>query len=304
MFALPLAVLLAAPEIPERFVTLDWSGVPDAVITRCDLRGLGNDLLQRIVDGGFAVVDSIEADTPPGAGATLRLEGQRDRIVLHAARGEVREQRDVPLPKKCDSAVLIDLGYEATALLEKIFTEEIATAVAEELPAVTTGVPPPTRALHVWAGAELIYPGAEQALGEITAEVRYRPVDESWAAGASFSTAFGGGDQIVIIEPRIGAHAFYLIDAGVMRPAVGIEAALVFHAFDAPGGGDARADGRFALRFELQTSFRAKLAVGVFFRTARIEHRITRSTGQRTVFTSEIWGITVGLGGLILREIW
>ena len=84
-------------------VSIDWRNVSDADVERCGLSRLRAGTLERLVDEGHAVVDSVDS-----TGISVRVSSVAGGLhILVKARGISREDT-VTLPQACDATLVLE----------------------------------------------------------------------------------------------------------------------------------------------------------------------------------------------------
>jgi hypothetical protein len=118
----------AAAAEPVR-VAVDWRDVKDDAVARCGLSRLRSGTIERLVEQGNAVVESVGED-----GVSVRVTSDGDGLRIRAALGEVVREDKLEFE-----------GCDATFVLEAITRiAELVTAVAstQKTPAVQPEAPP------------------------------------------------------------------------------------------------------------------------------------------------------------------
>jgi hypothetical protein len=284
-----LASLPAAAADARLEVSVDWSAVSDELIDRCELSGLENLLLQSIVDEGYAVANEVG-----NRGIEVEML-EKGRLILVSAHAVGNEEADtLPVPKRCDSTIQVELVRIVLELIAAVapHLEErpISVVAPPEQPPLLPDLPADL-GLEVALGG--VVPGSTSLLPWLRATLWGR-AHKRFFWGVALESAFTANSDPFVAEPALAAQARYRVLDNDLRIDVGVEIALVGHVFARDDlDTDGHVDARFAIAIALALP---EWSLGaVILPTARlctVEHR---RAGGDTVFRSSRWGVIVGL---------
>jgi hypothetical protein len=180
-------------------VAVDWSRVTDADVERCGLSRLRAGTIERLVDGGYAVVGTgqpgaigVEVSSVP-RGLRIRVSGAAN------ARDETIE-----LEKTCDTTTVLDV-------IARIF--ELVAEVDRERPRAARPLPAPVPVTD-WQGAIDFTARANDSPdvllgGGVAARARF---PAGWEPGIRGELAGNAHLGVTILEPFVGLTAAWQPD--------------------------------------------------------------------------------------------
>ena len=229
-------------------VSVDWSGVSDATIERCDLSGLESLVLQGMVDEGYAVVRSIPPD-----GIALVIRAEAGRFTVEGTRSDRHATRAVVIPSPCDSTIQVEILAGMRAVSEELSVEvkveppkQTSTSTIAQ-PPIAIAEPLPWR---ISGGVGAVLP-SETGMFTVRAGVRRR-IAEVWFLGVLLEGSVRPSRGVVVFEPVLAAQGVWELwsSASGIAVLIGLEAGLLGHVFTREGDTGGHADGRFGLLIE------------------------------------------------------
>ncbi len=196
------ALLSAHARAEQARVAVDWSRVTDADVERCGLSRLRAGTIERLVDGGYAVV----ATGQTGAIGVV-VSSVQGGLRIHVARGGEARDETLELGKACDTTTVL----EAIARIFELVTEvDRARPRAQERPRAPEAVPVATD----WQGSIDFTARANDSPdvllgGGLAARARF---PTGWEPGARAELAGNGHLGVTILEPFIGVTAAWQPD--------------------------------------------------------------------------------------------
>jgi hypothetical protein len=277
-----------APELTR--VAVDWSRVSDADVERCGLSQLRAGTIERLVDEGHAVVETIDpggirvavASTPAGLNVHVEGAGVARDETLHAG-------------KRCDATFVLEVISRISELVD-----EVAEARRARPPTAPVQAPPPANAPTAQAPPPPPARSAVQGSIDATLRINESPdwllggglgvrarLPAGWEAGARVELLGAAHLEVTVMEGFVGVVGAWQPHL----PGVGpyLELGPVLHRASSDARSEVELDA--ALAAGLQLGFGHLLGhLLVYGRLRSFEHRV----GGETAFDT-------GRVGLILR---
>ncbi|MEZ0315028.1 MAG: hypothetical protein ACAI38_24930 [Myxococcota bacterium] len=302
---LMLATLAAAPELRPAMV--DWSGVSDATVRRCNLGLLQSLLLQGMVESGFAVVDAVGPRV-----IQVTLIERKGGIAVEARRDDVVARRRVPVPQRCDSTIGVELQAAARATATEVeeqtrFIAPVPASTAPTAPLWADSPRAPVETVQAeaprasttreWSGPRgriglgAGLSSAESPFAVLTGQlgVRYG----GWWVAACVDAALRDSLGVIVLEPALGPEVSRLTRVGFADMSIGLAVQLLGHAFwrDDDRGGHLDVRVSAPLRVEHATSGFG-IALVPTFRLRPVEHRVGDDLAYRVRHVGGLVAIT------------
>ncbi len=300
---LMIATAAVGPDL--RPVMVDWSGVSESAVQRCNLALLQTLLLQGMVESGFAVVDTLG---PRVIKVTLRE--RKGAFLVDAQRDDVVAKRRVPIPNRCDSTIAVDLQAAARATALEVEEQTptppptsnapVAPFWADRPPPVVEDVrvqaAPVSTSARAWTGPRgRVGLGASMSssgspFAALTAQIGARY--GGWWLAASLDAAVRDSLGVIVLEPALGPELSRLVSVGNVQLGIGLSAQLLSHRYWRDDGGGGHFDARFSapLRVEHATSG-VGLALVPSVRMRPVEHRI----GDELAYKARLLGFLAAI---------
>jgi hypothetical protein len=294
-------------------VELDWSGVSEALVRRCNLTAFESHLMQPLLAAGYALVQRAGAD-----GIRARVQSEPGAIRVDVERQSVHREARVQVPAACDSGLGLEVAHALLAALSALPPPAPAPSVPEPPPPPSPpesaprqpATPAPTKAEletsqprsapapGLWgeAGLNVALPGSEDALGSASLVLLW-PV---WVLrlGPAATVGLGGKDGLVVAEVTLGGRAVWPLPLGDAPVAVSLVAAadLLLHCFVVREEPGAHVDGRFGAGLRLGPSAWPLFLTAILdTRLQPVSHRLSNATEWR----ADRFGVQLGLGGAL-----
>jgi hypothetical protein len=178
-------------------VAVDWSRVTDTDVERCGLSRLRAGTIERLVDGGYAVVGTGQA----GAIGVVVSSVPRGLRIRVSGTGNARDET-LQLGKTCDATTVLDVIARIFELVVEVDRERVSAARPPPAPAPAPEPVPVTD----WQGSIDFTARANDSPdallgGGLSARLR---VPEGWEAGVRGELAGNAHLGVTILEPFIG----------------------------------------------------------------------------------------------------
>jgi hypothetical protein len=182
-------------------VAVDWSGVADADVARCGLSRLRAGTIERLVDGGYAVVGT---EQPGAIGVVVSSVEGGLRIQVSSASGARDETLE--LGKACDSTTVLDAIARISELVAEV--DRARPSPEKRRPA------PEPAVLTDWQGSIDFTARANDSPdalfgGGIGARAR---LPAGWEAGGRAELVGNADLGVTVLEPFLGVTAAWQPD--------------------------------------------------------------------------------------------
>jgi hypothetical protein len=218
-----LGLLAGVSEVtPPEQVAVEWHGISDAMIVRCGLQQLHQKLLVRLIEEGYAIVDSSV-----GPDLDVVLSSDEGSLTTWAHRGGASLSQAFLVGAPCDSTLQLQVVYEVIRMLSELPREEPVPTLPAAEPSVRAAVAETPD--EFWAGSGVFVPGTLAAAPYARFDFRWY-LSEAVALQGGVESSFFKTGGLLIWEPAVSlqlAVEAYTFGSSSVR--VGMTSALLQH---------------------------------------------------------------------------
>ncbi len=268
--ALATAIAPAQSPSPGSAVAIDWAGVSDEVIARCELGDLGMLTIQQLLEQQTTVVPlgredlRVEIVAPAGA----------EQVNVEVRGGSEVRSATVSL-QGCDDTVRLEIAQRVGQLVQMVAVDIAPEEppMEDAAPQPPPSTPPPPRKWHLGLGIGGTVPltppwGAGVLRADVTRSLPRMYVGPRLAVGAT------GSEGLWLVTPALGAAVLFVVTRSPkVELSLGVEAMVAAHVAGYRGQQVVDPDGRFGLPVRLRIGRHAWLEGSAAVRIQRLTYR-------------------------------